>query len=57
MIVYDGGRGRRTSGSVLGVHTGELAPEHLENLTATLADLDAGTITASQARERLAGLL
>ena len=44
-------------GTVLGVHTGELAPEHLENLTATLADLDAGTITASQARERLAGLL
>jgi thiol-disulfide isomerase/thioredoxin len=44
-------------GTVLGVHTGELAPEHLENLTAALADLDAGAITASQARERLAGLL
>ncbi len=44
-------------GSVLGVHTGELLPEHLENLTATLTDLSAGTITTAEARERLAGLL
>ena len=44
-------------GSVLGVHTGELLPEHLENLTATLADLSAGSITAAEARERLAGFL
>ena len=42
-------------GSVLGVHTGELEPEQLENVTATLDDLTAGKITVTEARERLAG--
>ena len=42
-------------GSVLGVHTGELLPEQLENLTATLNDLKAGKIGVAEARERLAG--
>ena len=42
-------------GSVLGVHTGELHPEHLENLTSTLADLNSGKIGLAEARARLAG--
>jgi thiol-disulfide isomerase/thioredoxin len=42
-------------GSVLGVHTGELHPEHLENLTAILADLRSNTIDLPEARARLAG--
>jgi thiol-disulfide isomerase/thioredoxin len=42
-------------GSVLGVHTGELHPEHLENLTAVLDDLKAGKIDLTTARARLAG--
>ena len=42
-------------GSVLGVHTGELHPEHLENLVAVLADLKAGRIDLATARARIAG--
>ena len=42
-------------GSVLGIHTGELLPEHLDSLTATLTDLSDGKIKVAEARERLAG--
>jgi thiol-disulfide isomerase/thioredoxin len=42
-------------GSVLGVHTGELHHEHLENLAAVLADLQASAIDVAEARARLAG--
>jgi hypothetical protein len=42
-------------GSVLGVHTGELHPEHLENLTILLNDLREQRIDVAEARARLAG--
>lgn len=42
-------------GSVLGVHTGELRTEHLENLTAILGDLGQRKIDLAEARTRLAG--
>jgi thiol-disulfide isomerase/thioredoxin len=42
-------------GSVLGVHTGELHPEHLENLAAVLDDLRDGKIDVATARARVAG--
>jgi len=42
-------------GHVLGVHTGELHPEHLANLTAVLAELETGQIGVPEARLRLAG--
>lgn len=42
-------------GAVLGVHTGELHPEQLENLTATLQALHDGKIQTADARSRLAG--
>jgi thiol-disulfide isomerase/thioredoxin len=42
-------------GSVLGVHTGELHPEHLQELTAVIAELRAGKIDVPMARKRLAG--
>jgi thiol-disulfide isomerase/thioredoxin len=42
-------------GSVLGVHTGELHPEHLQELTAVLAELRDGKIDVAAARARLAG--
>ena len=42
-------------GHLLGMHTGELHPEHLANLDAVLADLDAGRIGMNVARARLAG--
>jgi thiol-disulfide isomerase/thioredoxin len=44
-------------GTILGIHTGELLPEHLDSLEATIADLMAGTIDRSAARDRLADLL
>jgi thiol-disulfide isomerase/thioredoxin len=44
-------------GTILGIHTGELLPEHLDSLEATIADLKAGTIDRSAARDRLADLL
>jgi hypothetical protein len=42
-------------GSVLGVHTGELHPEHLENLRTVLTDLAASRIDLAEARKRMAG--
>ena len=42
-------------GSVLGVHTGEIHAEHLDNLTAVLDDLKAGKIDLATARARIAG--
>ena len=42
-------------GRVLGVHTGELHAEHLENLTAVIDDLKAGKIDLATARARIAG--
>ncbi len=38
------------NGAVLGVHTGELHPEHLDNFTAVLDDLRAGKIDVATAR-------
>ena len=42
-------------GSVLGVHTGELHPEHLQELTTVVAELRDGKIDVATARKRLAG--
>jgi thiol-disulfide isomerase/thioredoxin len=42
-------------GSVLGVHTGELHTEHLQELTAVIGDLRDGKIDVATARARLAG--
>ena len=42
-------------GALLGLHTGEIHAEHLENLVAVLDDLDAGRIDNSTARARIAG--
>jgi hypothetical protein len=42
-------------GSVLGVHTGELHLEHLQELTAVIAELRDGKIDVPMARKRLAG--
>ncbi len=44
-----------TQGSLLGVHTGELHSEDLENLSGVLADLQAGTTDLTAARARVAG--
>jgi thiol-disulfide isomerase/thioredoxin len=44
-----------SQGAVIGVHTGELHAEHLENFSGVLADLDNGTIDVAAARLRLAG--
>jgi thiol-disulfide isomerase/thioredoxin len=41
--------------NVLGVHTGEIHREDLDNLAAVLADLRAGRIGLDEARARLAG--
>ena len=43
------------NGAVLGVHTGELHPEHLDNFAAVLQDLRAGKIDVATARARIAG--
>ncbi len=43
------------NGAVLGVHTGELHPEHLDNFAAVLDDLKAGKIDVATARARIAG--
>jgi len=43
-------------GAVLGNFAGELHPEHLAELSATIAELTAGAIDRETARERLAGL-
>jgi thiol-disulfide isomerase/thioredoxin len=42
-------------GSVLGVHTGELHAEHLQELSAVVAELRDGKIDVPMARQRLAG--
>jgi len=42
-------------GSVLGVHTGELHAEHLQEFTAVISDLRDGKIDVPTARLRLAG--
>jgi thiol-disulfide isomerase/thioredoxin len=42
-------------GAVLGVHTGELHQEQLDNLSAVLDDLKAGKIDIATARLRIAG--
>ena len=44
-----------TQGAILGVHTGEVLPEDLENLSRVLADLAAGATDLVAARARLAG--
>ncbi len=44
-------------GAVIGVHTGEVHTEHLENYTAVLADLEAGEIALDTARSRMAGMM
>jgi thiol-disulfide isomerase/thioredoxin len=41
-------------GSMLGVHTGELHPEHLEAFRAVVDDLAAGRLDVEQARARIA---
>ena len=41
-------------GALLGVQTGEIHPEHLANLSETLAALDAGSIDLEAARARIA---
>ena len=43
------------NGAVLGVHTGELHQEHLDNLAAVLDDLKGGKIDIPTARARIAG--
>ena len=43
------------AGATLGFHAGELHAEHLADLTATLAALDAGEIDLAAARDRVAG--
>ena len=44
-----------TQVAILGVHTGEVLPEDLENLSRVLADLAAGATDLVAARARLAG--
>lgn len=41
-------------GAVLGVHYGELHPEHLENFAAVVTGLESGTFDLKQARDRIA---
>jgi hypothetical protein len=44
-------------GAILGIHTGEVHAEHLDNLVAVLADLGEGRIDRATARARIAGTL
>jgi len=44
-----------TAGHVLGVHSGELHPEDLDNLVGVLSDIDNGITDVNGARARLAG--
>lgn len=41
-------------GAVLGVHTGEVHPEHLDNYRAVIEALEAGALDRAAARQRLA---
>jgi thiol-disulfide isomerase/thioredoxin len=43
------------AGAILGIHTGEIHAEQLDNLVAVLADLDEGRIGREAARARIAG--
>jgi thiol-disulfide isomerase/thioredoxin len=45
------------AGAILGIHTGEVHAEHLDNLVAVLADLGEGRIDRATARARIAGTL
>lgn len=44
-------------GAILGIRTGEIHPEHLENLAAVVADLEAKRIDLEAARARIAGFM
>lgn len=44
-------------GAVIGVHTGEVHTEHLENFTGVVQGLEAGTLDLAAARKRLAGTM
>ncbi len=44
-----------TQGHILGVHTGELHPQDLDDLLSVLEDLETGTTDVSRARARLSG--
>jgi thiol-disulfide isomerase/thioredoxin len=44
-------------GTILGIRTGEIHAEHLENYAAVLADLAAGKADVETARARIAGLM
>lgn len=44
-------------GTVIGVHTGEVHPEHLDNFTAVRSDLAGGEIDLETARMRMAGMM
>ena len=44
-----------TQGHILGVHTGELHPQDLDDLLSVLEDLETGTTDLSRARARLSG--
>lgn len=44
-------------GAVIGVHTGEVHAEHLDNFTAVRGDLAAGEIDLETARRRMAGMM
>jgi thiol-disulfide isomerase/thioredoxin len=45
------------AGAILGIHTGELHAEHLDNFAAVLGDLDTGRIDRATARARIAGTM
>jgi thiol-disulfide isomerase/thioredoxin len=44
-------------GSILGIHTGEIHAEHLENFEAVIADLASGATNLETARARIAGTM
>ena len=46
-----------SAGAVLGIHTGEIHAEHLENYSAVLTDLAAGRIDRAAARARVAATM
>ena len=45
------------AGAILGIHTGEIHAEHLENYAAVLGELAAGRIDRGAARARIAGTM
>jgi thiol-disulfide isomerase/thioredoxin len=44
-----------SAGAILGIHTGELHQEHLDNFAGTIVDLENGRADLAAARARLAG--